>query len=252
MKAIVLTALLLAAATAFAGDGTVSLSPAVITLRGEAGQSTRQTLYLRNDTSRPLSFDVEADDVVVRGGKRVFAAAGSTPGSIAATAVLSTRHVTVKAGETAAVTVTLTIPAGSRERAVVALFRGTDKIVNGKMTSTASLGALLTFTLTDGLAMTAEPLAVQPQTASANLAVQQTCTNAGAEPFVARGILAVLGSDGRLVGKSELPPHRLLPGERATLGAEYNAELRPGKYRLLVTYDYEGRTLSQSAEVEVR
>jgi hypothetical protein len=244
--------LLVATAALASGDGTVSLSPAVITLHGEAGQSTRQTLFLRNNTSRTLSFIVEAADVVVRDGHRIFAPAGSTPGSIAATAVLSTTHVTVKAGETAQVSITLTIPHASPERAVVALFRGTDKIVHGNVTSTASLGALLTFSLSDGVAMTAEPLHVQPQTTSANLSVTQICTNAGAEPFVTRGMLAVIGTDGRLVGKSALPPRRLLPGERATLATEYNAELRPGRYRLLVTYDYDGHALSQSAEVEIR
>jgi FtsP/CotA-like multicopper oxidase with cupredoxin domain len=251
-RLIVIPALLAATAALASGDGTLSLSPAVITLRGAAGQSTRQTLLLRNNTSRALSFNVQAADVIVRNGERVFAPAGSTPGSIAATAVFSQTHVRVRAGETVPVNVTLTIPAGSRERAVVALFHGTDKIVSGNMTSTASLGTLLTFALSDGVAMTAEPLHVQPQTASANLTVSQRCTNAGAEPFVTRGMLAVIGNDGRLVGKSELKPRRLLPGERVTLGAEYNAELRPGHYRLLVTYDYDGHALSQSAEVEVR
>jgi len=245
-------AALLLATAAFAGDGTVSLSPAVIALRGEAGQSTRQTLRLRNNTSRALTFEVEAADVVVRDGRRVFARAGATPGSIAATAVFSETKLKVAAGATAPVTVTLTIPRGSSERAVVALFRGTDKFRRGNVDATASLGALLTFTLSDGVAMTAEPLAVQPQTATSNLAVTQTCRNAGNEPLVTRGMLAVIGRDGRLVGKSALQPRRLLPGERATLAVEYGAELRPGRYRLLVTYDYEGHALSQSAEVEVR
>ena len=240
------------AAAALAGDGTVSLSPAVITLRGEAGQSTRQTLFLRNNTSRSLTFDAEAADVVVRDGRRIFAPAGTAPGSIAATVVFSEKRVTVAPNQTAPVDVTLTIPHGSAERAVVALFRGIEKIAHGNVTATASLGALLTFTLSDGVSMTASPLVVQPQTATSNLAVTQTCTNAGSEPFVTRGMLAVIGGDGKLVGKSALPPHRLLPGERATLGAEYGAELRPGRYRLVMTYDYEGRALSQSAEVEVR
>lgn len=243
---------LLVAASALGGDGTVSLSPAVIALRGEAGQSTRQTLFLRNNTSRALTFEIEAADVVVRDGKRVFAAAGSTAGSIAATAVFSQKKLTIAPDQTAAVDVTLTIPRGSAERAVVALFHGVDKIRHGNVMATASLGALLTFTLSDGVTMTATPLVVQSQTATANLAVTQTCTNAGGEPLVTRGMLAVIGGDGKLVGKSALTPRRLLPGERATLVTEYGAELRPGRYRVVMTYDYEGRALSQSAEVEVR
>ncbi|HEV2720723.1 MAG TPA: hypothetical protein VG323_11940 [Thermoanaerobaculia bacterium] len=243
---------LFVATAAMASDGTVSLSPAVITLRGEGGQSTRQRLFLRNDTSRALTFDVEAEDVIVRGGKRLFVPAGATPGSIAATAVFSATRITVAAGESAPVDMTVTMPRGSAERAVVAFFRGLDKIVNGNVTTTASLGALLTFTLSDSVSMNAGALQVQPQTPTSNLAVAQRCTNSGLEPFVTRGMLAVIGRDGRLVGKAALQPRRLLPGEVATLGAEYGAELRPGRYRLIVTFDYDGRALSQSAEVEVR
>jgi hypothetical protein len=252
MKRLILPALLFVASALAADNGAVSLSPAVITLRGEAGQSTRQTLVLRNGTSRTLSFKIEAADVVVRDGRRLFVRAGATPGSIAATAVFSTTKITVAPGQKVPVMVTLTIPRGSSERAVVALFRGTDRLMSGNVAATASLGALLTFTLSDGAAMTADRLVVQPQTATSNLAVSQTCINNGPEPLVTRGMLAVVGGDGKLVGKSALQPRRLLPGERATLGTEYGAELRPGHYRLLVTYDYEGHALTQSTEVDVR
>lgn len=235
-----------------AGDGALSLSPAVIALRGNPGESTRQTLLLHNGTTLALTFDVEAQDVVTKDGRRQFARAGATPGSIAATAVFSQRHLTVAAGQTASIAVTVTVPRDSKERAVVALFRGTDRILNGGLTTTVSLGSLLTFTLSDSVAMTAEPLSIEPQSATANLSVAHTCTNSGSEPLVAKGVLAVIGADGKLVGKSALAPRRLLPGERARLGAEYSAELRPGHYRLLLTYDYEGRALSEAAEIDVR
>jgi hypothetical protein len=239
-------------ASVHASEGTLSLSPAVIMLRGQEGQSTTQTVMLHNGTSRKLSFSVVAEDVVVRDGKRVFVPAGKGAGSIAATAVFSARSVSLGPGEKAAVTATFTIPRQTTGRAVVVLFRGNDKLKNGPVSATASLGSLLTFALTDGVAMKTEPLAVQPQTATTSLAVAQTLTNSGTEPLVAKGMLAVIGDDGRLAGKAALAPRRLLPGERSTLGAEYSAELAPGHYRLLVTYDYEGRALTQSAEVDVR
>ncbi|HEX8170942.1 MAG TPA: hypothetical protein VF824_10425 [Thermoanaerobaculia bacterium] len=240
------------AASAFAGDGAVSLSPAVITLRGEAGQSTTQTLVLRNGTSRTLTFDVVAQDVVVRDGQRAFAQAGSIAASIAATAVFSQRRVVVASGDSAAVTVTLTIPPNAANRAVVALFRGTDKFMNGRMPSTASLGSLLTFALSDAVTMAADPMRVAPQSSTSNLAVAQTCVNSGSEPLVARGMLAVIDAHGALAGKAALAPRRLLPGERAELATEYAGELAPGHYRLLVTYDYEGHALTQSSEIDVQ
>ena len=233
-------------------DGALSLSPAVVMLRGDYGQSTTQTLTLTNGTSRDFSFDLVAQDVVSSGGKRAFADAGSIAGSIAATAVFSQNHVEIPAGKSAAVTMTVTLPPGTPQRAIVALFRGTNRVMSGNTPITASLGGLLTFAVSDDVRMKAAPLTIQPQTGSANLAVRQACTNEGREPLVARGVLAVLDGNGALIGKSPIAQHRLLPGESADLGGEYAGELGPGHYRLFVTYDYEGRTLTQSAEVDVK
>lgn len=252
MKRLILITIMLAARTAMAGDGAISLSPAVIMLRGEAGQSTTQQFLLRNGTSRKLAFAVQAQDVIVRGGKRAYLPAGQIAGSIAATAVFSHRQVRLAPGETVAVTATFTIPPSASTRAVVALFRGTDQLRNGPVAATASLGSLLTFALSDSAVMTTDPLRVQPQTATSNLSVAQTCVNSGSEPLVAKGMLAIIGADGSIAGRTALQPHRLLPGERAQLAAAYGAELKPGRYRVLLTFDYEGRELTQSAEIAVR
>jgi hypothetical protein len=116
---------------------------------------------------------------------------------------------------------------------------------------TASLGALLTFSVTDDVQMSAEPLVLRPQSASANLGVSHACTNSGHEPLVAKGVMAIVDAKGALVGRTPLAPHRLLPGESAELGGEYAGELDPGKYKVLVTYDFEGQTLTRSAELEI-
>ena len=252
MKKIMQILLLAIAPAAFAGDGAVALSPAVVMLRGKIGESASQTMVMRNGTSRVMSFDVLAQDVVVDGGHRTMLPAGAIAGSIAATAVFSTRHISVPAGGSAAVTMTVTMPPNASPRAVVALFRGTDVIKRGTANSTASLGALMTFALSDQIALTTEPMTVKPQTATSNLSVAQSCVNTGREPLVARGVLALIGADGRVAGKAALTPRRLLPGERAELATDYAGEIPPGHYRVLVTYEYEGRNLMQSAEVDVK
>lgn len=253
MRKTILALALLHALTAFgAEDGALSLSPAVVMLRGDHGQSTTQTLTLTNSTSRPFTFDLVAQDVVTVDGKRTFVEAGSIPGSIAATAVFSQKHVDVPPGETVNATITVTLPPNTPQRAVVALFRGTNRVMSGNTPMTASLGALLTFSVSDSVEMAAKPLEVKPQSASSNLAISQACTNAGTEPLVANGVLAVIDAQGALVGKSALQPRRLLPGESTEIAGEYGGELDPGKYRVFVTYDYEGRTLTQSAEIEIR
>lgn len=253
MRKLALLLILLPALLARAdADGTLSLSPAVVMLSGDFGQSTTQTLRLLNGTSRPFSFDLVAEDAVAHDGQRTFVDAGSLPGSIAATAVFSQKHVDIPAGETAVVDVTVTLPANTGQRAIRALFRGTNRVMSGNVPMQASLGALLTFSVTGEVAMSAEPLVLRPQTATANLGASQTCTNSGREPLVAKGVMAIVDARGALVGRSSLQPHRLLPGESARLGGEYAGELDPGKYRVLLTYDFEGQTLTRSADVEIR
>jgi hypothetical protein len=247
-----LVLLALAVPAVAAEDGALSLSPAVVMLRGDFGQSTTQTLTLRNGTSRPFSFDLVAQDVVTAGGKRTFVDAGSIAGSIAATAVFSQNHVDVAPGETVSVTMTVTLPPTTQQRAIVATFRGTNRVMSGDVPMKASLGALLTFSVSDSVELTAAPLAVRAQTASSSLGVAQACTNSGTEPLVAKGVLAVIDSRGALVGKAALDARRLLPGESTQIAGEYGGDLESGRYRVLVTYDYEGRTLTQSAEVEIR
>lgn len=252
-RTLLLCTLLLGSVAALAAeDGTLSLSPAVVLLRGDYGQSASQTLTFVNGTSRAFSFDLVAQDVVVRDGKRTFVDAGTLPGSIAATAVFSQPHVTIAPHTTASVQMTVTLPAGTAQRAVVAMFRGTNKVLSGNVPMTASLGTLLTFTVSDDVQLAAAPVTVRPQTATTNLGFTQSCTNSGREPLVAKGVMAVLDAKGALVGKSVLTPHRLIPGESATLGAEYPGELDPGRYRVFVTYEFEGRTASHTADVEIR
>ncbi|HEV7766069.1 MAG TPA: hypothetical protein VGQ76_13780 [Thermoanaerobaculia bacterium] len=251
MRKLALLLILLTSLAMRANDGTLALSPAVVMLRGDHGQSTTQTLRIVNSTSRTFSFDLIAEDVVARDGERIFVAAGMMPGSIAATAVFSQPHLDVPAGETMAVNITVTLPPSTPQRAIRALFKGTNRVMSGKVPMLASLGALLTFSVSDEAVLSAEPLVLRPQSATSNLGASHVCKNAGTEPLVAKGVMAILNAQGALVGRTSLQPHRLLPGESAQLGGEYAGELDPGKYRVLITYDYEGQTLTRSAELEI-
>lgn len=246
--------LFLAAATAHAeSEGTLTVTPAVVTLRGSLGQSTTQRLVLTNNTSRDFAFEMVAEDVVVRDGKRTFVPAGEIPGSIAATAVFSRKNVAIHPGETVAVDVTVTLPPEARHRGVVAIFRGTTKIIKGTVPMTASIGTLLTFALSDDVAVDAGPLTITPQSSTANLGVRQSCSNSGSEPVVARGVAAILDPSGVLVGRIELEPRRLFPAETTTVEGEYAGELQKGHYRVMLTFDLGGqKSLTRMAEVDVR
>lgn len=246
-----LAIILSAAATLFAAAahaGALSVSPSVVMLRGSLGQSTTQRLSIENSTATTFTFRMEAQDVVVRNGKRVFAVAGETPGSIAATAVFSQSSVTVRPGEKAYVTVTVTLPPQTNCRAVVALFRATESVHH----VLASIGTLMTFATGDVIAVDPGEVRVTPQSNAANAAFAQPLVNRGTDPVLARGVVALLDADGKLVGRSELAPVRLLPAERSEIRGEYAGDLRPGRYRVLLTMDLQGTPMTRTAEMVVR
>jgi hypothetical protein len=251
--ALPVAALMAVLAPAAARAQTLTLSPAVVPLSGTLGQSVRQTLKIDNATPLALEFELQARDVVVRGGRRVPVAAGELPGSIAATAVFSARRVTVPARAARTVDVTLTLPRAASTRAVVVLFHGLTRIARaGRGAATASLGTLFTFSVGGEVAVAASDVAVSPQSAASNLRFEQTFVNSGSEPLVLRGMTVILDAAGAMVGKVPAAPHRLLPGERASLRSEYPGELARGRYRAVATYEFEGRALTRGAEFTVR
>lgn len=236
-----------------AGNGALSVSPAVVMLRGETGQSTTQALMFTNGSSQPLAFEMKAQDAVVRNGKRVYVEPGTVPGSIAATAAFSPRLFTVAPGQTVKIDVTVTIPPRPSVRAIAVMCQGTTKLGNGPLRMTASVGTLMTFALTgDVIAAEALPLTVQAPTASSNLIAAQQVANSGTEPMVATGMLAILDAKGSLVGRQSIPGWRMLPGETSDIRVEYGGDLPAGHYRALVTYDLTDKTLTSSAEFDVR
>ena len=129
---------------------TLALSPAVAMLRAKPGQSVTQTITIANGLPAELSFTIEVQDVVVRDGKRGFLPAGQVASSIAAAAIASPSLVVAPPGKRVSVNITLTIPPDTRQRAVVAFFKG--QLVapgQGSVGFSASLGTLITLNLSD-------------------------------------------------------------------------------------------------------
>ncbi|MEA2570063.1 MAG: hypothetical protein QOI24_2064 [Acidobacteriota bacterium] len=230
----------------------MSVSPSEVTLRGDVGQTTTQTLSFTNNTSRSLSFAMIAQDAVVRDGKRSYVEAGTQPGSIAATAAFSPNAFTAAPGETVSINVTVTIPPRSAVRAVAIMCSGTTEFARGPMRMTASIGTLLTFALTgDEIAGTVSPLLIHLPTASSNFVAVQQVANSGTEPIVASGMLVILNAAGALIGKQAIPGWRMLPGEQTDIRVQYDGNLASGRYQALTTYDLTEKTLTSTAEFTV-
>jgi hypothetical protein len=231
----------------------VSLAPSVVMVRCNFGQSYTQGLTITNQTDQQFTFELAAQDVVVRDSKRIFVPAGETERGIAATAVFSQKQVVVPARDTATVGVTFTMPPETSLRATVAIFRGLNQISSqGPVKMTASLGALFTFTVSGDIQIAGAPVEVTAQSATANLHISQSLTNTGSEPVVPRGVAAVLNEAGALVGKTAFEEKRLLPGEQLVFEAVYPSELKTGRYRVLASFQYEKKVLTNSTDFVVQ
>jgi hypothetical protein len=84
--------------------------------------------------------------------------------------------------------------------------------------------------------------------------VTEWVTNVGTEPVVASGAAALLNDAGALVGKIPVEAQRLMPGERLAFKAEYPELLAPGRYRAVLSLEYDDharKVLTRTAEFAV-
>jgi hypothetical protein len=234
---------LLATALLGAGVPQISLAPATVELHVRPGQSIKQTLTLNNQTGQDLEFEMYARDVIVKNGKRTFADAGVLPHSIAATAIFSQREGHVDPQSQKSVQVLLTVPAQTSIRAVAVYFRNKRVIApHGAVMLNASLGALVTFILTDNIALQAGTVRVTPPTETQIMQVNEELANSGSEPIVPQGVAAFVDASGALVAKAPFEQQRLLPGERLAFSAQYPGVLPRGAYRVVCSFQFEGKT----------
>lgn len=235
-------------------QASLSLTPAVIMAKGTYGQSLTQKLTINNQTQNVFRFRMMAEDILVKDGKRVFVPAGEQENSIAATAVFSPKEVIAPPNTSASVDVTITIPANTKIRAIAAVFQATNGITPAKGTVglIASMGTLLTFNLTPNEAISGDPVSVTLPTDTTNLAFEQVLTNVGTEPVVPTGVVAILNTSNKLMGKANFTMQRLLPGEKLPYHAEFAGQLKPGAYHALCTFQYAGQTKTSQVEFTIQ
>jgi hypothetical protein len=232
---------------------TLTLTPAVVSATLQPGQAWTQSLRMSNFTGGKFRFDVEVQDVVVRNGVRTYAPAGELESSIAATAVVTPRSLEILPQEQGSVTVTLTVPRETRLRAVVIYFRGRLEKPedDGTVGLGASLGALITFQLSNEFALKAGPFSTTPQTEAANQVISHQLTNEGPEVIVPRGATVILDASGRSVAKATFPTQRFLPGESLTVSATSPIQLKTGHYRAVSSFEFNSRVFTADGEFSV-
>ena len=75
--------------------------------------------------------------------------------------------------------------------------------------------------------------------------------NSGSEPVVPKGVVVILNASGKRVAKAVFKIQRLLPGERLIFAATNPAQLAPGHYRTLSSFEFEGKVLTSAGEFTI-
>jgi len=75
--------------------------------------------------------------------------------------------------------------------------------------------------------------------------------NTGSEPLVPKGVIVILNASGKRVAKAPFPSHRLLPAERLIYAATSPAQLAPGNYRTLSSFEFEGKVVTSAGEFTI-
>jgi hypothetical protein len=231
----------------------ISLSPAVVAVEAKPGQTFSQNLTLWNNTMQELSFQMEARDVVVHDGKRVFLPAGEVEGSIARYAVFTDQNLVVLPGSSVTTRVTVTVPNSPGPRAIACIFMG--KTVMGirqSVAMTGSLGALVTFTLANDFQVQSQPPRVAVDMEAQSIAFRHKLKNTGSDPVVPKGVIAVTNESGAFVARLPVWGQRLLPGESLEFTAEHPGLLKPGKYRAMLLLENESAFFSNAAEFTIK
>jgi len=232
---------------------TITLTPAVIMVKAKPGQSFSQELTLWNNTINELQFHLDAVDVVVRDGRRVFVPAGELEGSIARYAVFTDNDVKALPGSSVSTTVTVTVPTSPGPRAIACIFQG--KTVMGTTNSfamTASLGSLVTFTVGDDFHLENQPLQVSVDPDAKMITFHELVKNTGSDPVIPKGVIAVTNERGALVARMPVAGKRLLPGESMEFTADHPGLPKTGKYKVMLLMQHESAFFSSSAEFSVK
>jgi hypothetical protein len=255
----VLTLFLCALSAVAQGGGSdtapgLTLTPAVIMVKAKPGQVFFQELRLWNNTLDELRFHMEAEDVMVRNGKRILVPAGETEGGIARYAVFTENDMSVLPGSSVATTVTVTMPGNATTRAIACIFRGTTPIGSAKVNMTASLGTLVTFSMGvgGGFKVENQPAEVKVDSSARMIEFSESLTNTGGDPIVPKGVVAILNEYGKLIAKVPISAPRLLPGESYKLIAEHAGLPRPGKYKAQFLLENENAVFTNAADFTVK
>jgi hypothetical protein len=117
---------------------------------------------------------------------------------------------------------------------------------------TASLGALVTFTVSNDFHLQNQPLQVSVDTDAKMITFRQQVKNTGTDPVVPAGVIALTNERGALVARLPVASQRLLPGESLEFTAEHPGLPKTGKYKAMLLMQHESALFTNAAEFTIK
>jgi len=159
-----------------------TLAPAVAIIQCHPGETFSRSFTFYNPSSRELTFEAVAQDVVLHDGRVSFVRAGSILNGMAATAVFAERFFNVKPRQSRSISVSLTAHPQTTSQGVLIQFRGTDRVaVNSTLGIAPTLGTLLLVSLERETPGGAEPAAPNLGSRLSSFKVSQWAESTDAE-----------------------------------------------------------------------
>ena len=233
----------------------ISIAPSVFRLTGKPGQSQNATVRVSNNSASPSQVLTEISDVANRvdeQGKlvRQFPPAGTTPFSCAQWTLLRDNDFTLEPGKSRDVTFITSPPADSAGGFIcVVFFRGIPQAAPPQPGETAQaqatiqiqprLGAMVFYEIEGTVKRTSEllDLTSEPPVGNAPLKIRYKFKNTGNTDVLVSGTFYILDANKVLMGKGDLKPIRMFPGDQGNTETEWPSTLSPGKYQLVISFE---------------
>jgi hypothetical protein len=234
----------------------ISISPSIIRLTAQPGESRETFVKVWNKSNAPMRFLLDLSDVgnrLAADGKleRLFIAPGTLPHSCAKWILLPETEFLLPPGEFRDVKVLISVPPdASGGKSGVVFFRGVQESPAGAETEDSQktttsvqiqprLGVLI-FTEIEGTVRrtgTLEAFEVLPPTADRPLTLQYVFKNAGNADILVEGSFYILDQNNALIAKQNLNAIRTFPGDEGGAETVWEGLLPPGSYRLVTSFE---------------
>lgn len=236
----------------------LTLSPGVLKIQAEAGESRTYTIKVFNEGKQALQITPAVQDWAYNPkGEKIFRPAGTLPFSLAPYVKLETTPFVLGSRQSRQVNLQVNVPADKLGgHHAMAFFHAVPYLpqpqpFRSQVKMAIRLGTTLLYENPASSVIQSRILAVEAQAIERQPKLQLKVKNEGNTWINSAATVAVLDSADNLLGTFKLSPQIVLRGQQATLSAHWKHKLKPGTYHLLITYQYREKSTTVSRNLTV-